>query len=348
MGWALLVFLPMGRKLAQNIKGDAMDRREVMGLGLAGAVAFATGAQAQGADGFLPGDSTEFVTLWPGVAPGGEGINLTLKFTDAVQPDGYHVRSVSQIQRPGFFVYRPARPNGLSLLVIPGGGYTSEGMDRGGREVAQHFAQNGITCFVLRYRLPGEGWKNRADVPLQDAQRAMRLIRANAARYGINPAKLSAIGFSAGGHVAASLATRHGANVYAAVDAADTQSAKPVVTGLMYPVVTMGEGAHPSSRDMTLGPSPSPQAVDAYSVERHVPADTAPSFICLAADDTTVPPFPNGIALFGALQAAKIPSDLHVFEVGGHGFSIHWSQGKPCGAWPELFTAWAATHGFTA
>jgi len=345
-----LVFPQVQRKLPRKNRGKAMDRREAISLGLAGAAVLATGAQAQsmGADGFLTGDSTEFVPLWPDTPPGGEGISLTLKFTDAVQPDGYHVRSVSQIQRPGFFVYRSARPNGLSLLVIPGGGYTSEGMDRGGREVAQRFAAGGITCFVLRYRLPGEGWKNRSDVPLQDAQRAMRLIRANAARYGINPAKLSAIGFSAGGHVAASLATRHGVPVYAAVDIADAQSARPVVAGLMYPVVTMGEGAHPSSRDMTLGPSPTPQAVDAYSVERHVSADTAPSFICLAADDTTVAPFPNGIALFVAMQAAKIPADLHVFEAGGHGFSIHWSQGKPCGAWPELFTAWAATHGFTA
>ncbi len=327
-----------------------MDRREAIGLGLLGAAALATGAQAQsmGADGVLPGDSSEFVPLWPGTPPGGEGISLTLKFTDAVQPDGYHVRSVSQIQRPGFFVYRPARPSGLSLLVIPGGGYSSEGMDRGGREVAERFAAAGITCFVLRYRLPGEGWKNRADVPLQDAQRAMRLIRANAARYGIDAAKLGTIGFSAGGHLAASLATRHAANVYAAVDAADTQSAKPVVAGLMYPVVTMGEGAHPGSRDMMLGPSPAREAVDAYSVERHVPAGTVPSFICLAADDDVVPPFPNGIALFGTLRDMRIPADLHVFEAGGHGFSIHWSQGKPCGAWPELFLAFAGAHGFTA
>jgi acetyl esterase/lipase len=327
-----------------------MDRREIVGLGLLGAAALVTGAHAQaqavGPDGFLPGDSTEFVPLWPGVPPGGDGVALTLKYSDTVQPDGYHIRSVSQIQQPGFFVYRPAQPNGLALLVIPGGGYSSEGMDRGGREVAQRFARGGITCFMLRYRLPGEGWARRADVPLQDAQRAMRLIRINAARYGIDAAKLSAIGFSAGGHLAASLATRHGAGVYAAIDAADTRSAKPVVAGLMYPVVTMGEGAHPGSRDMLLGTSPGREAVDANSVEKHVPADTVPSFICLTADDDVVPPFPNGIALFGALRAAKISAALHVFEAGGHGFSIHWSQGKPCGAWPELFLAFAASHDF--
>ncbi len=325
-----------------------MDRREAIGLGLLGAAALAFPARAQtmAADGFLPGDSREFVPLWPGTPPGGAGVALTLRFTEAIEPDGFHVRSVSRIQTPGLFAYRPARSNGLSLLIIPGGGYTSEGMDRGGREIAERFTRDGITCFILRYRLPGEGWANRSDVPLQDAQRAMRLIRANAARYGIDPAKLATIGFSAGGHVAASLATRASAPVYGAVDGADTQNARPIIAGLMYPVVTMGEGAHPSSREMMLGPSPTSQAVQDYSVDRNVPADTPPTFLCLPADDTVVPPTQNSVALYAALRAAKIPTEMHVFEIGGHGFSLHWAQGKPCAAWPELFLAWAATHGF--
>ena len=193
-----------------------MDRREMIGLGLAGALVSGAG-EAQIESGALPGDSKEFVELWPGTPPGGEGITLNLKVTDAIQPDGFHVRAVSQIQTPGFFIYRAVRPNGLGLLIIPGGGYAREGGDRGGREIAQHFSSLGITCFVLRYRLPGEGWKNRSSVPLQDAQRAMRLIRAGA--YGVT--KLAAIGFSAGGHLSASLATRHGMPTYTPVDAAD-------------------------------------------------------------------------------------------------------------------------------
>src|SRR5579863_2496929 len=152
-----------------------MDRREMLGL-VGALVPGAAGAQTE--PGYLPGDSQEFIALWPGTPPGGEGIKLDLKVADAVQPDGFHVRAISQIQTPGYFVYRPARPNGLGLLVIPGGGYAVEGADRGGREVAQYFASIGVTCFVLRYRLPGEGWINREIVPLQDAQRAMRLIRA--------------------------------------------------------------------------------------------------------------------------------------------------------------------------
>src|SRR3954463_5129290 len=208
-----------------------MDRRTLLGAGL-GSALLPAGAWAQPHEtGFLPGDSEEFVKLWPGTPPGGAGIKLDLKVTDAIQPDGFHVRAVSQIQTPGFFVYRPARPNGLGLLVIPGGGYTSEGGDRGGREIAQHFSSLGITCFVLRYRLPGEGWQNRETVPLQDAQRAMRLIRAG--NYGVK--SLAAIGFSAGGHVSASLAMRCAMPVYPPVDAADRLDARPLVAGHMYP-----------------------------------------------------------------------------------------------------------------
>jgi acetyl esterase/lipase len=318
-----------------------MDRREMLGMGLAGALVSGA-AQAQTEPGFLPGDSREFVTLWPGTPPGGEGIALTLKVTDAPGPDGYHIRAISQIQTPGFFVYRPARPNGLGLLIIPGGGYSSEGGDRGGREIAQHFASLGIVCFVLRYRLPGEGWKNRSSVPLQDAQRAMRLIRAG--DYGVT--KLAAIGFSAGGHLSASLATRYAMPTYTPVSSVDQQDAKPIVAAHMYPVITMGDGAHADSRDKLLGENPSADAVADWSLERHVGADAVPSFVCLAADDETVPPFPNGITFFGKLRDAKVPSELHVFEQGGHGFSLHWAQGKPCAAWPELFLAWAAAHGF--
>src|SRR5258706_5221865 len=319
-----------------------MDRRTLLATGLGGALLPRAGWAQEHETGYLPGDSQEFIALWPGTPPGGEGIKLDLKVTDAVQPDGFHVRAVSQIQTPGFFVYRPARPNGLGLLIIPGGGYASEGGDRGGREIAQHFASLGIICFVLRYRLPGEGWKNRELVPLQDAQRAMRLIRAG--EYGAS--RLGVIGFSAGGHLSASLAIRHGMPLYTPISPADRLDAKPLIAAHMYPVITMGDGAHPGSRQKLLGDNPSADAVAMYSLDKHVGADTVPSFICLAADDDVVPPFPNGIAMFGALQAAKIAAELQIFEAGGHGFSLHWTQGKPCAACPGFFLAWAGGHGF--
>jgi acetyl esterase/lipase len=346
-------------------------------------------ADTMAVDGSLPGDSKEFVFLWPGTPPGGPpgeplpvtaragmppnsppGSPRTLMIKDNVLPDGYHARAVHMIETPGLIVYRATKLNGSALLIIPGGGYAMENEDVGGRDIAQHLSGLGITCFVLRYRLPSEGWRNAEhkvsvapDVPLQDAQRAMRLIRANSKSYGIDPAKLAAIGFSAGGHLSASLATRFGAKVYDPVDAVDALSARPIVSGLLYPDITMQDGrvvagnmGSAGSRLFLLGDSviqntvytPDAASVNAYSVERHVAADTPPTFICLAADDPLVPPFANGIAMFGALRAANIPAELHVFEVGGHGFGLHLADGKPVGAWPDLFLTWAATHGFSA
>jgi acetyl esterase/lipase len=137
-----------------------MDRRTLLAAGLGGALLPRVAlAQPPHETGYLPGDSQEFIALWPGTPPGGAGIHLDLKVTDAVQPDGFHVRAISQIQQPGFFVSRPVKPTGLAMLIIPGGGYAAEGGDRGGREIAQYFASRGIISFVLRYRLPGEGWK---------------------------------------------------------------------------------------------------------------------------------------------------------------------------------------------
>ena len=321
-----------------------MDRREAIGLGLAASVMPRAAFGQDHETGYLPGDSQEFIGLWPGTPPGGEGIHLDLKVADAVQPDGFHVRAVSQIQQPGFFVYRHVKPTGLGMLIIPGGGYAAEGGDRGGREIARYFADRGIISFVLRYRLPGEGWKNREMVPLQDAQRAMRLIRAG--EYGAG--RLGVIGFSAGGHLSATLAVRSGMPTYDAISPADRGSARPDIAAHMYPVITMGPGAHQGSRDKLLGPSPTPQAVAQWSLENHVNADTVPSYLALAADDDVVPPQPNGMTFFSKLQDAHVPSQLDVFEKGGHGFSLHWAQGKPAGAWPDLFLAWAALHGFKA
>ena len=142
------------------------------------------------------------------------------------------------------------------------------------------------------------------------------------------------------------MATRSGMPVYERISPADGLNAKPDIAAHMYPVITMGEGAHPGSREKLLGANPSPEAVAAWSLEKHVTGDTAPSFVCLAADDDVVPPAPNGIAFYSQLQDKKVASQLNVFEKGGHGFSLHWAQGKPCGAWPQLFLAWAATHGF--
>jgi len=329
---------------------QGMDRRTVVGLGLA-AAAFPKSVLADTVvpgDGVLPTDPKDVVTLWPGTPPGGRGIGLPpIRVSNHEPPYITPVdRAIDQVGIPNMNVFRPERPDGSAMIIAPGGGYSREMLDFEGMDVARRFNGAGVTCFVLRYRLPGEGWQNRSDVPLQDAQRAMRLVRANAAQYGIDPARIGFMGFSAGGHLACSIATRFAAKVYTPLDAADTADARPSFSVPMYPVVTMGEGRHQGSRDKLLGYDPSPAQIDAYSCERHVPADTPPTWLCLAADDTTVPPMPNAGAYFTALQAAKIPSEMHMFEAGGHGFGLARTVGRPTAIWPDLLLHWGSSHGF--
>jgi len=322
-----------------------MDRRTVLRLGAVALTGLA--ARAETADGTLSTDPTEIVPLWPGTPPGGEGVSLTAKIVErSTQLDLYHDRFVAQIGTPLMTVFRPERPDGSALLLAPGGGYVREAFDKEGVETARRLNASGVTVFVLRYRLPGEGWAHASDVPLQDAQRAMRLIRADPQRFGIDPNRVGALGFSAGGHVAASLATRQNDSVYDRIDAADGLDARPAFAALMYPVITMGEGVHTGSRTNLLGANPSADAMVAYSCEKHVTAQTPPAFICLAADDDTVPPGPNGLAMFDALRAAKVPTELHVFQEGGHGFGIRLAKGKPASAWPDLLLHWGWRGGW--
>jgi acetyl esterase/lipase len=323
-----------------------MQRRTVLGLGAAALAS--TGARA--CAGALGTDApliapNEVVPLWPGTPPGGENVHLTTRIVErSKQPDVVHDRYVDTVGMPILTVFRPADPDGSAIVLAPGGGYIRNVVDIEAFESARRFNAAGITAFVLYYRLPGEGWAGRSDVPLQDIQRAIRLVRAYAGHYGLDPARIGVFGFSAGGHVAASLATRYADKVYAAVDTADDLDARPAFVGMLYPVVTMSEKSHLGSREKLLGPDPSPEAVAKYSCEQHVTAVTPPSFIALAQDDPAVPPMANGVAMYEALLAARVPVEMHAFAVGGHGFGIRGAAGKPCAVWPDLFLAWGAAH----
>jgi acetyl esterase/lipase len=312
------------------------DRRTLLAFT---ATAAATPALAQPA-----ADPTETVRLWPGKPPGALAALPREQVVDRVKTSGFQDRFVTGIGEPLMTVFRPAKPNGAACLIAPGGGYIRVVIDKEGFEIARRLAEAGVTCFVLRYRLPAEGWANPSDVPLQDAQRAIRLIRAGAVRYGIDPARVAVLGCSAGGHVAASLATGHARAVYAAVDDADRQSARPDLSALLYPVIDMTlPYAHAGSRTSLLGASPTPTTEAAYSPHRQVTADTPPTFLVHAADDTSVP-VENSLAYLAALRAARVPAEAHVFEEGGHGFGIYLARGKPAHAWPDLFLAWAGRH----
>jgi acetyl esterase/lipase len=245
------------------------------------------------------------------------------------------------VATPTLNVFRPSRPNGQALLVCPGGAYIAISAANEGVEVARVFNAMGVTVFVLAYRLPGEGWADGADTPLQDAQRAMRLIRTNARMFGVRPDGIGVLGFSAGGHLAATLATDHGQGVYAPIDAADRESARPAFAGLLYPVITMsGPHAHARSRDQLLGAQPSEASATRRSPDLKVSAETPPCFVAHAADDTNVS-VENSLGMLTALRAAKIRCEGHIFETGEHAFGVGRS-GKPTELWPQLFSRWMA------
>mgnify|MGYP004519708621 CR=1 FL=1 len=285
------------------------------------------------------------VPLWPGAVPSDRQTRITRQVKDQSRNPARPDRWVTGIDRPVLLVRRPARPNGAVVLAVPGGGYGFLAYDNEGAEQAAWLTAQGFTTFILLYRLPGEGWDRRELVPLQDAQRALRVIRANARTFGINPARVAALGFSAGGHLAGSLATRHDEAVYAPVDAADRLSARPDLVGLVYPVVSMeAPFTHGGSRDALLGLNATPALRHAASVETRVTAATPPTFLAHAGDDDLVP-VDNSLALYAALHAASRPAELHVFDKGGHGFGARLPETADAGHWPAMFRRFGVSQG---
>lgn len=291
--------------------------------------------------------SSATIPLWPGPAPGSppppDLPSPKLQQTPVTGGKEYRLKGIAA---PVLFVYRPTQPNGAAIIVMPGGGFTFLSIENEGSVPATFFTDFGYTVFVLSYRLPGEGWINRADAPLQDAIRAMRIVRSEARSYAVDPDRIAVLGFSAGGHVAASLATDHAKPLYPAIDAADKLSAKPALVGLMYAVTTMKKfETHSVSRANLLGSGPSPELVLRRSPLAHIGAGTPPCFVGCALDDPIVPPFCS-IDWLAACQTAKVPVEGHFFEKGGHGFGLRLSTDNPGALWPELFRLWMGKHGF--
>jgi acetyl esterase/lipase len=260
----------------------------------------------------------------------------------------YNDRIVTGIARPRMVVFRPDRPNGAAALITPGGSYERVVIDKEGYELARLLAQHGVTAFVLFYRLPGDGWAAGPDVALGDVQRAVRLIRRRAADFRIDPARICAVGFSAGGHVCADLVARFDARVYDPTDSADRLSARPDAAAPLYPVVSMSAPlANVRSRERLIGADASPALERAHSPHLHVRADSPPCFLLHAEDDDAVP-VGNSLALREALKAKGIPVETHLFPDGGHGFGIRLARGRSVEHWPELLLGWARHRGLWA
>lgn len=289
--------------------------------------------------------SQQEIPLWQGAAPGSANIHLKEASKDSSKNPADPQRTLSQIEIPTITAYVPAQANGTAAVITVGGGYTSLVIDKEGTDIARWLNTLGVTAFVIKNRLPAEGHENGKDVPLQDGQRAIRLVRANAANWGINPQKIGVVGLSSGGHMASMMGTSYARKVYEATDAADAVSARPDFMVLAY-------GPHSgNARQYLIDPQQAPlsppekQALyDSYPTDQQITKETAPAFLVTADNDDKVSPL-NSVRFYQGLKRAGVPAELHIFPDGKHGFAIRNAKGYPIAIWTELCENWMRSTG---
>jgi len=274
--------------------------------------------------------------VWPNGAPDSNGLT-----TPEETYEGKRVRNVSEAE---MYVYLPKIGNntGAAVVICPGGGYMIEAMDHEGYAMAEWLTTQGVAGIVLKYRLP----YGHDQIPLEDAQRALRLVRQKAAEWGINPSKVGIAGSSAGGHLASTAGTKFDSGKPDSNDPIEKYSCRPDFMLLLYPVITFNEEfGHMGSRINLIGTGNKWELVEKYSNELHVTAQTPPTFLILADDDNGVPPR-NSIEFYLALKKCKIPAEMHIFRDGGHGFGMN-KKNLAIDQWPNLFAQWMKAQGIT-
>lgn len=297
------------------------DRRSLILAAGAGAIAGRVGAQPR----------SERLRLWPGAPPGGGGPQGPPR----TEIDG----AVFNVSEPLLEVFIPHRPNGAAVLVAGGGGYRRIGLVKEAYPAAGWLTDVGVTAFVLTYRLPNEGWRDGTLVPLQDAQRALRTMRVRADAMGLDRRRMGVLGFSAGGHLAGTLAMRADLRTYAPEDDVDAQSARPDFAALIYPVVTLEPPYDDTgTRRNLVGERPMPEARTAWSLQTQIRRGCPPLFLVQTDDDPVISP-ENGRILDAACRRMSVPVEFHRFSRGGHGFGIG-QPGTPASVWPSLCHAW--------
>lgn len=287
----------------------------------------------------------QFLPLWgEGIPPGSEGLHLEETVANRGSTDQAS-RAISGVSRPELAVHLPAQANGAAVLVIPGGGYTALMIDKEGHDAAQWLTSLGITAFVLKHRLPGEGHANGRDVPVQDGQRAIRLIRHLASRWGLDGQRVGVVGFSSGAHLGAVLGTAYERSVYAPRDDADALSARPDFMVLAYGPHSANARQCLLKADQPPMEPPEKQALyDEYPSDQLVDHRTPPTFLMHTDDDDRVDPR-NSIRFYLALKEAGLPAELHIFREGGHGVAISAHPDWPVAVWTDLCAVWMARCG---
>jgi acetyl esterase/lipase len=270
------------------------------------------------------------IPIWPGSAP---------QAPPVPGPETLNDGAVTNVTRPTLTVYSPQGKNtGAAVVVIPGGGFTILAMDLEGTEICDWLTSKGVTCVLLKYRVPSAPyvWQckcrphNRAiSVPsLQDTQRTMRLVRLHAAEWRIDPHKIGVLGFSAGGYLVAEASTHYDDRLYAPVDAADQQSARPDFAVAIYP-------GHLALADNSIALNP--------VIASHITAKTPPTFL-LQNEDDAVDQVEDALSYYMGLKKAGVPVELHSYAQGGHAFGLR-EKKLPVSAWPQLVETWLRTIG---
>jgi enterochelin esterase family protein len=261
--------------------------------------------------------------VWPNGAPGAKGNE--------------------EADKPTLTMHLPPadKANGAAVVVCPGGGYRALAVDHEGRQIANWLNNLGVTAFVLRYRIAP---RYHHPAPLEDAQRALRMVRAGAKQWNIDPKRIGIWGFSAGGHLASTAGTHFDAGNKESPDPIAQVSCRPDFLILSYPVITMvPHYTHNGSRINLLGEHPDEQLVELYCNEKHVTADTPPTFLFHTDTDKAVPP-ENSILFYMALKKAGVPVELHLYEKGPHGVGL--AQRDPVlSSWPDRLAAWLKARG---
>jgi len=293
------------------------------------------GLYAQTAD-WQPSPGHKQIEIWPGNPPhilpvkGPEVTAVENKSLVAGKPWIW----IGKVSRPTMTVYSPTGKNsGAAVVVFPGGGYQILAIDLEGTEVCDWLTAKGITCVLLKYRVPGEeafpksGAYPNSPVAIEDAQRTMGLVRLHAAEWGIDPHKIGVLGFSAGGHLVGAISTNFGKRLYPVLDAADTESCRPDFAVALYP----GHMMEHTKKDHELNP--------------YVPVtkQTPPTFIVQAEDDP-IDPVENSLLYFEALRKVGVPTEMHIYAHGGHAFGLRRSQ-DPITSWTDLAEKWMGTIG---
>lgn len=288
--------------------------------------ALSIGLAAQGS-GWPPSPDHLTLPLWPEAAPGAPA-NPPAE-ADTTTPSmplvaGRRLWHLGNVSSPTLTLYKPAGKNtGAAVVVFPGGGYSILAIDLEGTEVCDWLNSVGVNCVLVKYRVPGTGPYPKSPAALQDAQRAMGLVREHAAEWGIDPGRVGVLGFSAGGHLSAAISNHYEQRLYDPVDAADKLSCRPDFAVVIYP-------GYLALADHNFAPNPDIQPT----------SNTPPTFILQAEDDPVH--VENAVVYFMQLKNAKVPAELHIYTEGGHGYGLRPTQ-LPITHWPKLVETWLHT-----